>query len=148
MEALTKTNKRRLELNLPMDCSHCGVCCEKTEMLLSNADVERLERMGYNRQKFVRFNGHGFVRLRNRGGFCVFYDVERCRCRVYRYRPLGCRVYPVIFSEREGVLVDDLCPVGGTVSRVELERKGKRLMLLLQRIDAEAINRRRLSGCE
>jgi len=55
-----------------MYCSHCEVCCERTEMLLSNADVERLERMGYNRLKFVRFDKHGFVRLRNRRGFCVF----------------------------------------------------------------------------
>lgn len=124
-----------------MDCSHCGVCCEKTEMLLSSADIERLEKMGYGREKFARFDRHGFVRLRNRGGFCVFYDVERCRCRVYRHRPLGCRVYPVILSEQEGVIVDDLCPVRGMVSQLEFERKGKKLMGLLQRIDAEAVSR-------
>ena len=131
-----------------MDCSRCGVCCEKTGMLLSNADIERLERIGFAREKFVRFDRHVFVRLRNHHGFCVFYDVERCRCRVYRHRPLGCRVYPVIFSEREGVIVDDLCPMGSTVSKVELDRKGKRLMRLLQRIDAEAVNRRGLRVCE
>ena len=127
-----------------MHCSHCGVCCEKTEMLLSTADVERLERIGYGREKFVRFDRHVFVRLRNRRGFCVFYDVERCRCKVYRHRPLGCRVYPVIFSKQEGIIVDDLCPMKSTVSKIELERKGKKLMLLLQRIDAEAVSRRKL----
>jgi len=125
-----------------MNCSHCGVCCEKTEMLLSDADVERLEGVGYDKREFVRFDRHGFVRLRNRHGFCVFYDVERCRCRIYKYRPLGCRVYPVIFSEQEGIVLDDLCPVKNTVSKIELERKGKKLIELLQRIDAEAINRR------
>jgi Fe-S-cluster containining protein len=111
-------------------------------MLLSAADVERLERMGYGREKFVRFDRHGFVRLRNRGGFCVFYDVERCRCRVYMHRPLGCRVYPVIFSKEEGIIVDDLCPMWSTVSKVELERKGRKLIELLRRIDAEAVSRR------
>jgi len=45
-----------------MRCSHCGLCCEKTEMMLSNADVERLERVGYRRQKFVRYERHGFAR--------------------------------------------------------------------------------------
>jgi hypothetical protein len=45
--------------------SHCGVCCEKTGMMLSNADVERLDRMGYDREKFARYDRHGFVRLRN-----------------------------------------------------------------------------------
>jgi Fe-S-cluster containining protein len=121
-----------------MDCSHCGVCCEKTGMMLSNADIECLERMGYGRQEFVRYDRHGFVRLRNRHRFCVFYDVEKRRCKIYRHRPLGCRVYPVIFSEQEGIVLDDLCPMKSTVSKIELARKGKRLMELLQRIDAEA----------
>jgi Fe-S-cluster containining protein len=44
-----------------MDCSRCGACCEKTEMMLSNADVKRLEIMGYARQKFVRQDRHGFI---------------------------------------------------------------------------------------
>jgi hypothetical protein len=121
-----------------MDCSRCGVCCEKTEMMLSSADVNRLEGMSYDRQKFVRQDRHGFVRLRNRRGFCVFYDVERCRCRIYKHKPLGCRVYPVIYSEREGIIVDDLCPMKSTVSKIELKMKGKKLIEFLQKIDAEA----------
>lgn len=121
-----------------MYCSRCGVCCEKTEMMLSDADVERLEKMGYNREKSVRYDRHGFVRLRNLRGFCVFYNVDKHRCRIYRHRPLGCRIYPVIYSEREGIVLDDLCPMKNTVSKIELERKGKKLMRLLQRIDAEA----------
>jgi len=121
-----------------MDCLRCGVCCEKTEMMLSNADVKHLEGTGYKRQKFARQDRHGFVRLRNRRGFCVFYDVERGGCKIYELRPLGCRVYPVIYSEHEGIVVDDLCPMISTVSKIELEEEGKRLMNLLQRIDAEA----------
>ena len=120
-----------------MRCSRCGVCCEKTEMMLSNADVKRLEGMGYERQKFARQDRHGFNRLRNHHGFCVFYDVERCRCRIYKHRLLGCRIYPVIYSKQEGIIVDDLCAMINTVSKIELERKGRKLMNLLQRIDAE-----------
>jgi len=123
---------------LCMRCSHCGVCCEKTEMMLSNADIERLERLGYNRQKFVHYDRHGFARLRNCFGFCVFYDVAKKRCRIYRHRPLGCRIYPVIYSEQEGIVVDDLCPMQNTVSKTELKRKGKKMTELLQRIDTEA----------
>jgi Fe-S-cluster containining protein len=123
-----------------MRCSHCGKCCEETEMLLSRADTKRLERAGYDTRKFARQDKDGYARLRNRHGFCVFYDVERRRCRVYRFRPLGCRVYPVIFSEEEGVVVDDICPVRETVSRVELELKGKIVVRLLRRIDREAEN--------
>jgi hypothetical protein len=130
-----------------MHCSHCGVCCEKTEMMLSAADVERLERRGYSRHKFMRYDKHGFARLKNRGGFCVFYDAEKCRCKVYRHRPLGCRIYPVIYCEKEAV-VDDLCPMKNTVSEIELKRKGKDVVALLQRIDNEAAYRKtRLRTC-
>jgi Fe-S-cluster containining protein len=111
-------------------------------MMLSYADIELLERLGYGRQKFTRQDNHGFVRLRNHRGFCVFYNVEKRRCRIYKHRPSGCRVYPTILSEEEGIILDDLCPVKNTVSEIELERKGKKLIELLQRIDAEAINHR------
>jgi Fe-S-cluster containining protein len=93
-----------------MHCSHCGLCCKKTEMPLSNIDIERLKRTGYDRKKFVRSDKHGYVRLNNRRGFCVFYDAEKHRCNIYRHRPSGCRLYPVIYSEEEGIVADDLCP--------------------------------------
>lgn len=125
-----------------MYCSHCGICCEKTEMMLSNADVERLEKVGYNRQEFVRYDRHGFVRLKNSHGSCVFYDPEKCRCKIYEHRPLGCRIYPVIYSQKEGTVVDDLCPMKNTVSRIELKRKGEKVIDLLQRIDDEVTSRR------
>ena len=121
-----------------MHCSHCGVCCENTEMLLSTTDIEQLERLGHDRQTFVRYDKHGFARLKNRRGLCVFYDGEKSRCQIYGHRPLGCRIYPVIYSEQEGIVVDGLCPMQDTVSKIELKREGKRLMALLQRIDNEA----------
>ena len=117
------------------------MCCEKTEMMLSSTDVERLERVGYSRQEFVRYDRHGFVRLKNCRGFCVFYDAAKRRCKIYKHRPSGCRVYPVIYSKQEGVILDDFCPMKDTVSEMELKRKGKKVMELLQRIDNEATHR-------
>ena len=110
-------------------------------MMISNADVERLERVGYNKQEFVRYDKHGFARLRNYRGSCVFYDVEKCRCKTYEHRPLGCRIYPVIYGEQGGIVVDDLCPMKNTVSEKELKRKGKKVIELLQKIDNEATHR-------
>jgi len=110
-------------------------------MLLSRVDIELLERAGYAGENFVRYDRHGFARLRNRKGYCVFYDVERRRCKVYRHRPLGCRIYPIIYSKEERIIVDYLCPVKNTISNNELKRKGKNLMKLLQRIDDEAKTR-------
>jgi len=110
-------------------------------MLLSEEDIRLLEKTVCDKRKFVRYDEHGYARLRNRKGHCVFYDVERDRCKVYRRRPLGCRIYPVVYSEENGTIVDDLCPMKWTVSKIELERKGKRVIQLLKRIDLEAATR-------
>ena len=121
-----------------MLCSHCGICCENTEMLLSNSDIKRIEGLGYNRQKFVRYDKRGFARLKNRNSFCIFYDVEKNRCKIYLNRPIGCRIYPVIYSEQEGILLDDLCPMKNSISKIEQKQEGKKLIKLLQDIDNEA----------
>jgi len=110
-------------------------------MMLSNADVERLEGLGYDRQKFTRYDKHGFANLRNCRGFCVFYDAVKRRCTIYEHRPEGCRIYPVVYSEQEGIVVDELCPMKTTVSEIELKRKGKKVIELLQRMDNEATSR-------
>jgi len=126
-----------------MRCSHCGICCTKTEMLLSNADIELLEKTGHDRQEFVRYDKKGYARLRNRNGYCVFYDSAKHRCKAYKHRPLGCRIYPVVYSEEDGVIADDLCPERNTVSETEMERKGMKVVKLLDRIDSEAEARSR-----
>jgi len=114
----------------------------KTEMVLSNADIKRLESVGHSRQEFVRFNEEGFALLRNSRGCCVFYQPERLSCRVYSLRPEGCRIYPIIMSEGEGVIVDGLCPLAATVSQSEIDSKAGRLRRFLQRIDTEAEERK------
>ena len=133
----------RLFLVAFMQCSRCGVCCEKTEMLLSEADMARLKKAGYDPKGFMHVNCDGFVRLRNRGGYCVFYDCAGRHCRVYGLRPLGCRIYPVIYCEDEGVVVDNLCPMSWTVSRTQIKAETPKLLRLLRRIDSEAETRRR-----
>ncbi len=110
-------------------------------MLLSNADVEIIEKLGHCRSRFVRYDGDGFARLRNSFGSCVFYDAEECSCRIQEHKPLGCRVYPVIYSEQEGIVMDSICPAKDTISEAELKRKGRIVSELLGRIDRERIER-------
>ena len=125
-----------------MRCLRCGVCCSKTEMLLANADVERLVRKGYGAEFFARFGRDGYVTLRNRRGRCVFYDVAKRCCRVYADRPLGCRIYPVMYDEEKGIVVDGICPARGTVTEQQRAKLGEKVLRLLERIDAEAEKRR------
>ncbi len=117
-------------------------------MLLSLADIQRLERKGYRREFFVRFDKAGYAVLRNRREHCVFYDLENRGCRVYADRPLGCRVYPVILDEKKGIVLDCLCNARSSITEQEKARKGRRVRKLLECIDAEAENRSSTQSAE
>ena len=126
-----------------MRCTHCQKCCRDTMMELSETDMVRLERRGYKRQDFSYIGVDNIPRLRNEGTWCFFYDPERKRCREYASRPLGCALYPVNVDQDGDVFVDGLCPQAASVTDQEVRLKGKRLVMLLATIDAEAERRKR-----
>jgi Fe-S-cluster containining protein len=111
-------------------------------MLLSIKDIRRLEKKGFSKNYFSKFDKQGYAVLKNREGYCVFYDLKERRCSVYSDRPSGCRVYPVILDEDKGIVFDDICNSSGSITEKEKEVKGKRVIRLLEIIDAEAENRR------
>jgi Fe-S-cluster containining protein len=117
-------------------CSNCGICCEETMMELSSEDIERLEKMGYRLEEFS-VTDNGVASLRNVDGYCVFYNRADKKCQIYEKRPMGCRLYPVVYLENEGAIVDELCPMGHTISEQELRTKGKILEKLLKKIDTK-----------
>lgn len=125
-----------------MRCTHCGMCCQETDMLLSTQDISRLESEGYNKAAFVRFDKDGYALLRNYQGHCVFYFEKTHSCKVYSFRPSGCRVYPVIYDDETGVIVDKICEARDTISKSEKIREGKNVIRLLKIIDKEAQLRR------
>ena len=105
-------------------------------MELSSDDIRRLEDAGYHRDQFSVLDNHA-IRLMNVDGWCYIYSLAERKCRVYRNRPLGCRLYPVVYSADEGAVVDELCPMGHTVSEREFRTKRKVLSKLLGKIDEE-----------
>jgi uncharacterized protein len=124
-----------------MDCSNCGVCCTETEMLLCKKDVKCLEKRGFRQSQFVNFDKNGYAVLKNRDGYCVFYDLKNRKCSIYEDRPAGCRVYPVILDEETGIILDDICQSRNTITLEEKKIKGKEVISLLEIIDAEALER-------
>ena len=110
-------------------------------MLLSDEDVRLLEKSRYDKFRFTRRDKDGYILLRNRRKYCFFYDVAQRRCKAYSVRPLGCRLYPVICTDENAIIVDHLCPMRGTVTKEELQTKGKKVLELVQRIDLEAEER-------
>jgi len=117
-----------------MQCSNCGGCCEGTEMLLSKEDIKRLEWLGFSREDFTVTGRDGLTMLRNVRKWCYFYGPEEKKCQVYEDRSLGCFIYPVIYSNDEGVITDEFCPTRHTISKRELKMKGQLLLKHLEKI--------------
>ena len=105
-------------------------------MELSNSDIERLEETKHRREDFAVIDD-GVIRLRNVDGWCYYYSLAEKRCRVYKKRPLGCYLYPIVYLTNDCVTVDQLCPMRQTISKQELKTKGKTLIKLLKKIDTE-----------
>lgn len=86
----------------------CVKCCVETGMLLLEEDVERIWKMGFEYEYFV-INRDGWLYLRNVEGMCVFNNGEKCL--IYENRPLGCRLYPLVYDEDYGIVtLDEYCP--------------------------------------
>jgi Fe-S-cluster containining protein len=114
-------------------------------MELCRADISKLERRGYRKGDFSQTGADGISRLRNSGGYCFFYDRDRKRCKEYASRPRGCSIYPVIFSAEDGIVIDRLCPEAETLTPAEIVSEGRRLKLLLNKIDLEARESKRMT---
>ena len=124
-----------------MECLECGDCCLETEMLLSKKDIDRLEKKGFKSKYFSRQNNEGYVVLKNRKGHCIFFDVEQKRCKIYEDRPMGCRLYPIIFDDMKGIIADTLCPANNKWTENRKTHRGKKVIKLLKKIDSEAKQR-------
>ena len=110
-------------------------------MLLTKDDIKRLQRKGYRKTFFAKLDSKGYFTLKNFDGFCVFYDRDKQRCKVRAIRPAGCRIYPVMYYEDKGIVIDDICPAGGTINEKQKAKRGEQVLKLLKRIDAEAQER-------
>ncbi len=100
-------------------------------MPLTKADIKHLKKAGFKPKEFAVYNG-GMFKLRNVDGYCFFYDKKRKRCRVYRFRPEGCRIYPVVWVDGLGVKIDKLCPMKHTITKKEFLIKKRRLLKLIK----------------
>jgi Fe-S-cluster containining protein len=108
-------------------------------MTLTREDVNRIEKLGYDRKDFVVRVKDGFCELRNVEGHCYFYDRERKICRIYENRPEGCRYYPIIYDARKKkCVIDKDCPSGVTVTREEIRKICHKVRQLVETLRREA----------
>lgn len=120
----------------------CSKCCHDTEMMLAEADVARLEAAGHQRADFSVKDAEGFLRLRNVGGRCFFLRDDG-RCGVHEMRPEGCRLYPLVYDEKWGPVMDVDCPF--TRLFVQTPEAEDALLRLVERLQDERDARRGLA---
>ena len=113
----------------------CHDCCLETEMPLSRRDIERLQGQGHDPAAFTLVE-EGFTFLTNVEGRCYFLGPGG-RCSVYKDRPEGCRLYPLVLTEdMADFRLDHLCPHRAVVQPEEGHRTA-----LLQLLDLIARER-------
>ncbi|MFX0148635.1 MAG: YkgJ family cysteine cluster protein [Candidatus Hodarchaeota archaeon] len=94
-------------------CKNCGKCCQKTEMLLSEQDIQLIEQIHFDlkRDGFTVLNKTGRRQLKNKDNSCFFFDNITKLCKIYKIRPQGCRFYPIIYDNDQGICIYDKdCP--------------------------------------
>lgn len=122
-----------MECKLP-NGSYCAACCYDTEMPLTAEDLRRLESLGYRSEEFSTCKG-GLLRLKNVDGHCVFLEPATGRCRVYAYRPAGCRLYPLVYNTYTGTVeVDKQCPRASEIPEEMVRRYAKHVIRLVNRV--------------
>lgn len=103
-------------------------------MELTEEDITRIESLGFKRDDFTVVYDDGIPRLRNIDGACVFLDRSRGICKIYSYRPYGCRIYPVIYDSNKGFTLDPICPARDTIDKREFRGRVYSLKWVLNKL--------------
>ena len=121
-----------LDSGIPCRRHSCSKCCLNTRMPVTDRDLQRILKLGYEKEEFT-VEVHGELRLRNKDGRCVFLGENGCR--IYPFRPEGCRIYPLIYDEDLGrPVLDKLCPY---TEEFRISKSDKeRLRILLKKLES------------
>ena len=93
----------------------CAKCCQETAMLLSNKDIQNIEKLGFKKEDFSEIDENGLTKLVNIDGSCFFLKDNKCT--IYEHRPQGCRFYPIIYDiDYKKAVLDDECPLIDNIS--------------------------------
>lgn len=103
-------------------------------MPLTQSDIRTIESLGYGVSEFSVVVD-GIRQLRNIKGRCIFLDSDNNTCTIYKYRPMGCRLYPVIYDiENKVAIADPLCPKSHLITPSDLKTVMPKLMRLVSEI--------------
>jgi Fe-S-cluster containining protein len=123
-----EVEKHSLRSGVPCMNHKCVKCCLETRMPLSRFDIDRILELGHRREDFAVKAGKEW-RLRNRFGRCVFLSEDECT--IYSHRPVGCRLYPLVYDGDAGrAVMHRLCPY-----RHEFEVRKDDVTILMKQLE-------------
>ncbi len=94
-------------------------------------DIRRIESRGY---RDFYYQKDGFLYLKNKNGKCIF--LENGLCKIYPFRPEGCKFYPFIYDPLEDrIMKDDDCPYKEEFILEEPEKLKKLVLKILDERD-------------
>ena len=131
--------KYPLNSGIPCRKHRCNLCCIETEMPLSRSDIKRILRIGYRLKDFAIKTPEGW-QLKNHFNKCVFLGKDGCK--IYPYRPEGCRLYPLVYDENLGIVkFDDICPYNDEfkMTKRDVQRLSDLLLKLLKESKEDSI---------
>lgn len=79
-------------------CERCGDCCRYLTVKISKEDILAIRNKGF--KGFFVFDA--FIKsdvLKRDDAGCVFFDKEKCSCKIYDVRPSVCKGYPFVESD-------------------------------------------------
>ena len=120
------------------NCQDCGKCCLETEMPLSESDIELIIESSLKdltREDFVVKNNVDYFQLKNINGHCYFLDEKSTTCKIYAYRPQGCRFYPLIYDfDKNKCVFDEDCPRTEKfyVNEIEIKKNCSKIKIFLK----------------
>ena len=124
---------------IAVDCSQCtDICCKRTTYKLTNADIavlrDNIDTL-YTLHIGTIHNPDGTIQLT---APCINLS-EKGECMIYQFRPLGCRIYPVVYNNGPGT--DPSCPQHTQITLTQLQRHTIILHHYMHAIEREAKQR-------
>ena len=118
---------------------NCIKCCLETGMPLSYKDINRIKSLGFDINFFVS-KKNGWLQLKNKDGRCVFHNGNICS--IYKDRPEGCKLYPIIFDMGKKCAIKDIeCPYRDKFNKSE--SIVKKLYFLVSKLENEKMERKK-----
>lgn len=106
-------------------CAECGShCCKLGGVVATRNEVDAILAEGYPNY-FIRLSDEVYGVEWGDDGHCPYLDQSKCS--IYSVRPLGCRMFPVVQTQRGNIVLVQ-CPLGSQLSDQEISRR-KRLLI-------------------